>query len=192
MAVSKKLRFEVFKRDGFVCQYCGKHPPEVTLEADHIQPKSKDGLDDINNLITACFDCNRGKTNIELKRIPTTLQDNKEVLQERELQYVEYHKILAKIDRRVNKELDQVNDIFENYFPEKTLTANFKKNSVKMFVEKLNIFEVMESMDVACSKFENSKNQKIYDKDGYGKWMSNDELAIKYFCGICWNKIKNK
>lgn len=56
-----KTRFEVFKRDGFICQYCGRRPPEVILEADHIVPKSKGGTDIIENLITACYECNRGK-----------------------------------------------------------------------------------------------------------------------------------
>ena len=45
MSISKKLRFEVFKRDGFQCQYCGKTPPAITLEIDHINPKSKRGQD---------------------------------------------------------------------------------------------------------------------------------------------------
>lgn len=35
-AISKKTRFDVFKRDGFTCQYCGAHPPEVVLHIDHI------------------------------------------------------------------------------------------------------------------------------------------------------------
>lgn len=61
MAISKKIRFEVFKRDKFTCQYCGKHSPDVILEVDHIQPKSKKGGDDMLNLVTSCFDCNRGK-----------------------------------------------------------------------------------------------------------------------------------
>jgi 5-methylcytosine-specific restriction endonuclease McrA len=38
MAISKKLRFEVFKRDNFTCQYCGRETPEVILEADHVIP----------------------------------------------------------------------------------------------------------------------------------------------------------
>lgn len=66
MAISKKTRFEIFKRDHFRCQYCGQTPPAVVLEVDHIQPKSKGGSDDWNNLITSCFDCNRGKSNVEL------------------------------------------------------------------------------------------------------------------------------
>lgn len=68
MALSKKIRFEVFKRDGFKCSYYGKSPPAVVLEVDHIDPKSKGGSDDINNLLSACFDCNRGKKNIPLEQ----------------------------------------------------------------------------------------------------------------------------
>jgi hypothetical protein len=61
MEIGKSLRFEIFARDVFTCQYCGQRPPDVILEADHIHPVSKGGSDDTINLITSCFDCNRGK-----------------------------------------------------------------------------------------------------------------------------------
>lgn len=61
-AISKKLRFEVFKRDSFKCQYCGKCAPDVILHVDHINPVSKGGANDILNLITSCFECNNGKS----------------------------------------------------------------------------------------------------------------------------------
>jgi hypothetical protein len=61
MAIGKSLRFEIFARDSFTCQYCGQHPPDVVLEVDHIHPRSKGGTDDTMNLISSCFDCNRGK-----------------------------------------------------------------------------------------------------------------------------------
>ena len=64
--ISKKLRFEVFKRDSFTCQYCGKSAPSVVLEVDHIEPVSKGGTNDILNLVTSCFDCNRGKSDKKL------------------------------------------------------------------------------------------------------------------------------
>ena len=59
--VTLKIRFEVLKRDNFTCQYCGAHGEGVVLEVDHIIPISKGGTSDMGNLITACFDCNRGK-----------------------------------------------------------------------------------------------------------------------------------
>ena len=64
--LSKKIRFEVFKRDKFTCQYCGRMAPDVVLEVDHIKPISKGGTNDILNLVTSCKDCNRGKSNIKL------------------------------------------------------------------------------------------------------------------------------
>lgn len=59
--ITKKLRFEVFKRDAFTCQYCGRMAPDVILDVDHINPVSNGGDNDIVNLITSCKDCNRGK-----------------------------------------------------------------------------------------------------------------------------------
>lgn len=59
--MSKKLRFEVFKRDGFTCSYCGASSPDAELHVDHIIPVSKGGSNDMENLATACADCNAGK-----------------------------------------------------------------------------------------------------------------------------------
>jgi hypothetical protein len=61
-AISKRVRFEVFKRDSFTCQYCGCKAPEVILWIDHIVPVAKGGKNDILNLVTACEPCNAGKS----------------------------------------------------------------------------------------------------------------------------------
>jgi hypothetical protein len=65
-AVSQKVRFEVFKRDSFACQYCGKAAPDVILHIDHINPIAGGGDNDVMNLITSCIDCNLGKGAREL------------------------------------------------------------------------------------------------------------------------------
>lgn len=64
MAVTKRTRFEVFRRDGFQCQYCGAKPPEVELRIDHVTPVALGGTDKPNNIVTACHDCNAGKSSI--------------------------------------------------------------------------------------------------------------------------------
>lgn len=69
-SLSKGLRFDVFRRDGFTCQYCGRQPPDVVLEVDHILPVAEGGTNDILNLTTACQDCNRGKGKKLLDRPP--------------------------------------------------------------------------------------------------------------------------
>lgn len=59
--VGAKTRFEVFKRDSFTCQYCGRKAPEVVLNCDHIHPVAEGGTNDLMNLVTSCKDCNGGK-----------------------------------------------------------------------------------------------------------------------------------
>ena len=181
MALGKKIRFEVFKRDKFTCQYCGSTPPKVTLEVDHIKPKSKKGSDEINNLITACFDCNRGKSNIELNRMPRTLKINAELIEEKELQYKEYQKLLRRRNNRVKKEVNSINELYQYYFKDHYLKERFLLNSVKKFINELGLETTKEAAEYAFSKF----------GDCGGFYTGNDsEQAIKYFCGICWHKIR--
>ena len=62
--ISTRTRFEVFKRDGFTCQYCGGKPPAAILHIDHITPVSAGGTNDLANLVTSCKDCNLGKSDV--------------------------------------------------------------------------------------------------------------------------------
>lgn len=64
MAVTKRTRFEVLRRDEHTCQYCGAKAPEVTLQIDHVIPVALGGDDKPGNLVTACRDCNAGKASI--------------------------------------------------------------------------------------------------------------------------------
>lgn len=62
MAVSKRLRYEVFRRDDFTCRYCGAKAPDAQLRPDHVVPVALGGSDDPSNLVTSCDACNSGKT----------------------------------------------------------------------------------------------------------------------------------
>jgi 5-methylcytosine-specific restriction endonuclease McrA len=59
--ISKKLRFEIFKRDGFQCAYCGQAPPSVILEVDHIEPKAKDRSAATSYFCGICWNIIKGK-----------------------------------------------------------------------------------------------------------------------------------
>jgi len=171
--ISKRLRFEVLKRDRFSCIYCSAKPPNVVLEVDHILPVSKGGKNNIDNLVTACFDCNRGKSNILLDSIPDSLtqkMENKRIANEQHKQFL---KILKQEKKQVEQEVDMVDEIFSVYNEGYILTDK-SRMSVKGFIKTLGVESVIDSMQKACIKCN-------YDN---GAW--------KYFCGICWNKIKDK
>ena len=60
MAVSKRTRFEVLKRDDYTCRYC--RSKENPLVVDHVTPVALGGSDQPSNLVAACKDCNSGKS----------------------------------------------------------------------------------------------------------------------------------
>ena len=71
----------VFYRDRFTCQYCGNVTRELTL--DHIKPRSREGVHDWHNVVSACIPCNHrkaGRTPMEadmrLRRLPTAPRPN--------------------------------------------------------------------------------------------------------------------
>jgi len=55
----KLTRLEIFKRDNFTCQYCGKQTRNLTL--DHVIPRFRDGQHTWENVVSACVPCNRRK-----------------------------------------------------------------------------------------------------------------------------------
>ena len=83
--LSKKIRFEVLKRDRFKCKYCGKTAEEVDLHVDHIKPVAGGGTNDILNLVTACISCNLGKKDRPLddNSVVTAARKQAEILQEK-------------------------------------------------------------------------------------------------------------
>ena len=64
--INAHLRFAVLKRDGFRCVYCGATAAETTLQLDHLVPVRRGGKETLENLVTACLDCNIGKKATEI------------------------------------------------------------------------------------------------------------------------------
>lgn len=167
-ALSKRLRFEVFKRDLFTCQYCGATPPDVVLEIDHIEPVAAGGGDDEGNLITACFDCNRGKSAVSLRVAPEALSARSARIAEAEAQLAGYRAIMREVEER--KEDDAWNVVDALFGTSTTTQARFQ--SIRRFLERLPFDEVVDAARIAR---------------GAKPWS--DPVRFKYFCGVCWRKI---
>lgn len=69
-ALSKRIRFAVFARDGFRCRYCGRQSDEVPLVVDHLIAVANGGTDDEENLVTSCEPCNQGKAATVIDQTP--------------------------------------------------------------------------------------------------------------------------
>ena len=183
-SLSKKLRFEVFKRDSFTCQYCGKVAPNVILEVDHIEPVSKGGSNDLLNLITSCYDCNRGKTNIELNddAVVSKQRQQLELLQERREQ--------IQLMFNWRKELDNLksdtDDMVVSYIENKIDNFSLKESGIKKIpplTKKYDLADILESIDLSASKY------LRYDNEG-NLFQESAEEFLNKIGGILVNKNK--
>lgn len=55
----KLTKREIFRRDGYTCQYCGRKMTHLTI--DHVMPRHRGGHHSWHNLVSACPACNRRK-----------------------------------------------------------------------------------------------------------------------------------
>jgi 5-methylcytosine-specific restriction endonuclease McrA len=67
----KLSRREVFRRDGFTCQYCGRHASNLTI--DHVLPRHLGGMHVWTNVVTACATCNHQKGGRRLEEVHMAL-----------------------------------------------------------------------------------------------------------------------
>lgn len=177
-SMTKKTRFEVFKRDSFSCQYCGRSAPEVVLRVDHIKPVAKDGGDDLLNLITACFDCNAGKSDRMLSDNSTVLKQKAQLdeLNERREQLemmIDWRSGLRSLDAA---ELDAVCDAWAELVYPFALSEQGKLGAKKL-LKKFGINVVLSAIEKSVSYLRIGANDQ-YTSESV-------EVAWKKVGGIC-------
>ncbi|MSQ13957.1 MAG: HNH endonuclease [Dehalococcoidia bacterium] len=118
MAIASKLRFEVFKRNNFTCRYGGRKTPQIVLEVDHVIPVAKGGGDEIENLVTSCYECNRGKgaSLLSDEVSVSTIHENTVLLLERELQLKEYNGVKRSVREREDQQIDELLQFWDDLF----------------------------------------------------------------------------
>ncbi len=171
LTISKALRFEVFKRDLFSCQYCGRRAPEVVLHCDHIKPVAAGGVTDILNLVTACADCNLGKGARELSENATLYKQLNQLsaLQERREQIemmLAWREGLSQLDEIAPLELENRWVELSGY----SLTETGRR-SLRKLIKRYGPEFIVDAMGVAVEQY--------LEKDNDGKTI--EESAVKAF-----------
>ena len=171
------LRFEVFKRDAFTCRYCGRKSPEAILETDHIVPRVAGGLDEIENLVTACYVCNRGKGARLLTEIPVErdLHEKAIAIAERELQIAEYNHWKATQRQREDSELGALLNAWVDRWQ---LDTSWQTSEVRKFLRVLGYDAILDIFEIVSEQTKLTQNS----------WHRS---AWIFFCGICRARLKS-
>lgn len=174
--ISRRLRFEILRRDGHQCRYCGAGADEAKLTVDHVIPVALGGTNDPSNLVAACKDCNAGKTSTSPDEHVVADADDRAVAWARALE-------LAAERRRADiHQAQAVVDAFDTAWC--SWTDGYSqavdrdprwRTSIDTFVAAgLNLDDLVHFVDVAM-RSKASHNSK---------W--------RYFCGCCWKEVNRR
>lgn len=174
MAVSKRLRFEVFRRDNHACRYCGATPPDAKLTIDHVVPESLGGSDDPSNLVTACAGCNGGKSSVpadaaliedvaaDAVRWAKALEQAAEISRSKRTSDKDF------VSQVINAETQSGSVIFT------TVDKNYGATIIRFRDLGLDMDDMVHALDQMLGR-------SLF---GMARW--------KYFCGVCWSMIRER
>lgn len=178
--VSKRLRFEVLRRDNHTCRYCGASAPDVKLTVDHVTPVTLGGTNDPANLVTACQGCNAGKS---------STSPNASVVEDVSADALRWARAMERasaITRANREDRDARRTAFQEYWENfrfkyqgqwyaHDLPGERWKDSLDRLHEAGLTFEdACEAVDVTMR----SKNRV-------------DDL-FRYFCGVAWRMVRER
>ena len=195
-AITKKTRFEVFKRDSFACQYCGKAAPDVVLHIDHINPVSKGGKNDLLNLITACEDCNSGKSD--------RLLDDDSMVAKQRAQLAELAEKKEQLEMMISwrdgiknieeSQVDIAADAFERAVSGFASVNDKGRSGLKKLIKSYGLNEVLDCIDISAdayfSKDEEGSAALTFKRiGGIAQNRSRDDSHLYYIRGIVRNRM---
>lgn len=172
MAISKRLRFEILRRDGFACRYCGLKS-EDGLVVDHVVPVALGGATEASNLVAACHDCNAGKSSVH---------PDDDVVQDVEAAAAEWRAAMElaaeELDGKAIERIQavaKVEEVWSSWSNDGVALPRPRDwaRSVEHFLTAgLSVAKIEELVLVTM-------NSKVTNAH-----------AWRYFCGCCWNSIR--
>lgn len=171
MAITKRTRYEVLKRDNHACRYCGAIAPDVKLQVDHVIPVALGGTDNPDNLVAACVACNSGKSSV-----PAGADVAADVKQ-RALQFKRDYDAALQAQVIKIRASKQYRGWFAAHWSDRV--------GDRVVIGWESTLDHWHSLDVPWEVVENA-----IDIAASKTTLRNMEAVYKYMCGIVWNVIK--
>lgn len=168
MAVSKRLRYEILRRDNHTCRYCGDAAPNVALTVDHVIPTALGGSDQPDNLVTACQPCNAGKSATSPEAPVVTDVASDALRWAAAMKAAQQLRIQARDERERHREY--FHDVWLTHYGDDRDLHTSWGTTVDDLIE----------AGLAYDDFEDAVEITA-------QYMRRD--PFRYFCGVCWNKV---
>lgn len=179
MAVSKRLRFEILRRDNFTCRYCGLSAPAVHLRVDHVVPDVLGGKPEPGNLVTACEPCNSGKSSMHPD---SPLVEN---VQQDAIRWKRAMEEAAQIRRYKREEREAYSNYFLALWNEWDYGPVGGKKRIPLADDWRSTLDLFFEYDVEADDIVFAVRTAMERKNVL------PEHTFRYFCGICWNMLRD-
>lgn len=171
MAVSKRTRFEVLRRDDYTCRYC--RTKDSPLVVDHVVAVALGGPDSPENLVAACRDCNAGKSS-------TTVDAA----------------LVAQVDEDALRWARAIAAAAENVQEASDIRAQFVDYVFEDWTSRMPSFaELPDDWDVSAWNFYKRGLPMCSIEEAITIAAAASTVAQrarwKYFCGICWAMLRD-
>jgi len=181
--ISNSVRFKVFDRDGFTCGYCGRTPPSVVLEVDHVTPVSAGGGNGMSNLLTACFECNNGKAARALGTVPPLdYRGLANETKQRAEQLAAYRGYLERLHEQNEEAVDMVSLAYWSHDGPNLIfsheNASRERSQILIFIGRIGLEAAVDCAQVSANAVMSGYVQKKY------QW--------RYFCGCMWKRARGE
>lgn len=174
MAVSKRARFEVLRRDNYTCRYC--RSAENPLTVDHVVPTALGGSDAPDNLVAACRDCNAGKASSSPDAATVAQVSDDAVRWARAMALAGRRAGEARVE--LDKQVDQFRaewDLWRMGTEPFPLPSDWREGVRKQFAAGLTVADLVYATEVACSS----------------KWVEYGS-EFRYFLGVCKGMLADR
>lgn len=171
MSVSRRLRYEILRRDGNTCRYCGAKAPDVPLTVDHVVPVALGGSDEPSNLVAACQDCNSGKASstADSAFVADVVQDA-----------LLWRQLTEAAAAQLQAERESVGDFATEFY--KALDAAGWRWSIPINVN--NTIEGFHRAGVTVQDVAYAADVTVCARGVEYRWA--------YFCGVIWKHVKKR
>ena len=171
-STGKRIRFEIFKRDGFKCVYCGSSPVQSVLRIDHVLPVAEGGTNAPENLVTSCHDCNSGKSSVKLNDKKLSKPDINGAHKEHVEQLKQFLLIQKEIADARREYAEEIADYWINTVGPMTEDMF---NRLAILVKEWPHEKLIEAIDITARKMGGQSST-------FSSWKANNQA--KYFHGI--------
>jgi hypothetical protein len=169
--ISRRLRFEILRRDNNTCRYC--HATDLPLTIDHVIPVALGGTDEPSNLVAACKDCNAGKTSTS-PSAAVVAQATDDALRWSAAMQVAAGLALDEVER-VNAYISAIDAAWSRWGCDGAIgrPGDWARSARHWYAAGLPVALVVDAIELAMS------NRQVVHSDVW-----------RYACGIVWKRVE--